>query len=112
MLCGLLDNFCQLMESLVVAEEVGSGACLSKLTNPDVWWPRVVSNHYWLNEQVRISLEIIDQNIQSTRLWIPIFNDVWSSSAFKEQMSLRFERLDLELAAGFLQGKSSVQILC
>ena len=29
-LCGLLSNFCQLMESLVVAEEVGSGAGLSK----------------------------------------------------------------------------------
>ena len=62
-------------------------------------------------EHVRISLEIIDQNIQPMRLWIPIFNDAWSSSAFKEQMILWFERQDLELAASFLQGKSSVQIL-
>ena len=29
-LCGLLGDFCQLVESLVVAEEVGSGAGLSK----------------------------------------------------------------------------------
>ena len=56
----MLGDFCQLMESLVVAEEVGSGAGLSKQTNPDVWWPRAVSNHYWLNEQVRISLEVFD----------------------------------------------------
>jgi len=59
-LCGLLGNFCQLVESLVVTEEVGSGAGLSKRTNPDVWWPRVVSNHYWQNEQVGISLEVFD----------------------------------------------------
>ena len=59
-LCGLLGDFCQLVESLVVAEEARSGASLSKWTNPDVWWPRVVSNHCWLNEQVRISLEVFD----------------------------------------------------
>ena len=49
-LCGLLGDFCQLVESLVIAEELGSGTGLSKLTNPDVWWPGVVPNHYWLNE--------------------------------------------------------------
>jgi len=54
-LCGLLSDFCQLVESLVVAEEVGSGAGLSKRTNPDIWWPRAVSNHCLLNEKVRIS---------------------------------------------------------
>ena len=59
-LYGLLGDFCQLMESLVVAEEVGSGAGLSKWTNPDVWWPRAISNQCWLNEQVRISLEVFD----------------------------------------------------
>ena len=36
-LCGLLSDFCQLMESLVVTEEVGSGTGLSKWINPDVW---------------------------------------------------------------------------
>ena len=59
-LCGLLGDFCQLMESLLIAEEVGSGAGLSKWTNHDVWWPRAVSNHCWLNEQVRISHEVFD----------------------------------------------------
>ena len=59
-LCGLLGDFCQLVESLVVAEEVGSGAGLSKRTNPDVWWLGTVSNHCWLNEQVRISFEVFD----------------------------------------------------
>jgi len=59
-LCGLLGDFCQLVESLVIAEEVGSGVGLSKWTNPDVWWPGAVSNHYWLDEQVRISLEVFD----------------------------------------------------
>ena len=59
-LCGLFGDFCQLMESLVVVEEVGSGAGRSKQTNLDVWWPGAVSNHYWLNEQVRISLEAFD----------------------------------------------------
>ena len=49
-LCGLLGDICQLVESLVVAEEDRSGAGLSKWTNPDVWWPRAVSNHCWLNE--------------------------------------------------------------
>jgi len=44
-LCGLLDDLCQLMASLVVAEEVESGASLNKRANPDVWWPRAVSNH-------------------------------------------------------------------
>ena len=56
----MLGDFCQLMESLVVAEKVGSGAGLSKQTNPDVWWPGAVSNHCWLNEHVRISLEVFD----------------------------------------------------
>ena len=59
-LFGLLGDFCQLVESLVVAEEVGSGVGLSKQTNPNVCWPRAVSNHCWLNEQVRISLEVFD----------------------------------------------------
>ena len=59
-LYDLLGDLCQLVESLVVAEEIGSGNGLSKWTNPGVWWPGVVSNHYWLNEQVRISLEVFD----------------------------------------------------
>ena len=59
-LCDLLGDFCQLVESLVVVEEVGSGVGLSKQTKPDVCWPGAVSNHYWLNEQVRISLEAFD----------------------------------------------------
>jgi len=48
-LCGLLDDLYQLMASLVVAEDVRSGADLNKRTNPDVWWPRAVSNHCWSN---------------------------------------------------------------
>ena len=36
-LCGLLGDLCQLVASLVVAEEVVSGAGLNKWTNPDVW---------------------------------------------------------------------------
>ena len=48
-LCGLFADLCQLVASLVVAEEVESGAGLNKRTNPDVWWPRVVSNLCWSN---------------------------------------------------------------
>jgi len=48
-LCGLLGDLCQLVASLVIAEEVGSGAGLNKQTNPDVWWPRAVSDHCWSN---------------------------------------------------------------
>ena len=47
--CGLLSDLCQLMSSLVVVEEVGSGAGLNKQTNLDVWWPQAVSNHCWSN---------------------------------------------------------------
>ena len=48
-LCGLLSDLCQLVASLVFAEEVRSGASLNKWTNPDVWWPQAVSNHCWSN---------------------------------------------------------------
>ena len=48
-LYGLLNDLCQLVASLVFAEEVGSGAGLNKHINPDVWWPRAVSNHCWSN---------------------------------------------------------------
>ena len=53
----------------------------------DKSWCMVASSSIWplLVKHVRISLEIIDQNIQPMRLWIPIFNDVWSSLAFKEK---------------------------
>ena len=48
-LCGLLDDLCQLVASLVVAEEVRSGVGLNKQANPNVWWPQAVSNHCWSN---------------------------------------------------------------